>query len=333
MDFQQFLAWSGASLRNYPEAVCYSETRIERAFHAIRPRVPTEESGPLVHRCDLARLWCDLRDIPAESTRTTLICDGVRHALSLVLEVLARLGSRVAIPTDVYPVYWQIASRAAVETVSVDTFPIFDLRAILGAAESAKASAVLLPSPLKLHGRPWSEDEVAVGEEWLRCEPSRRLVLDGVYSFGLPVGAPTKRLLSTGQVLYLDSLSKGWLHEQILGVAIVPESDLGVYQDHFRDLKATQSKLATARKLMSTFAEFPNQLTMQIAKRRKALSAVAEATGLSSLPTDHGYLIAIEADAESLLREHSILAIPATAFGSSARGWSIASALQVGDSP
>ncbi len=34
---------------------------------------------------------------------------------------------------------------------------------------------------------------------------------------------------NTGQVIYLDSLSKGWLHELVLGVAIVPQSDLGAY--------------------------------------------------------------------------------------------------------
>ncbi len=46
---------------------------------------------------------------------------------------------------------------------------------------------------------------------WLNEVPQRRLILDGVYSFGLPTDVFTQHLLETDQVIYLDSLSKGWL--------------------------------------------------------------------------------------------------------------------------
>jgi len=54
-------------------------------------------------------------------------------------------------------VYWQIAAIAAiagVDTVSVETFPHFDLAAVLSTADRAGSVAVVLPAPLKLQGAP-----------------------------------------------------------------------------------------------------------------------------------------------------------------------------------
>jgi len=234
---------------------------------------------------------------------------------------------RVAIPDDVYPVYWRIASETAVEAIGVATFPRFDLENIFRACDNSRTSVLFLPAPLKLHGRHWTESETEQAQAWLREDRHRRLILDGVYSFGLPMNALTRSLVETEQVIYLDSLSKGWLHELVLGVAIVPERDFGTYVDTFRDVRLPQEKLFFGRRLLSDFPGFPLQLSGEIDRRREALLNLVRGPGLRALPAEQGYLVAIESGVSKLLDEHRLLTVPATAFGSKSLQWSVASAL------
>jgi aspartate/methionine/tyrosine aminotransferase len=256
----------------------------------------------------------------------------VRHGLGLIFKVLAQARQRVALPRDVYPIYWRIALEAGLETVGVETFPSFDLQVILEASARSETSVVVLPFPLKLHGRRWTEKEVDQAVVWLHKKPERRLILDGVYSFGLELGTLTKRLLETGQVIYLDSLSKGWLHELVLGVAIVPQSDLGAYGNSFRSLQLSQANLFRARGLLSDFHRFPIQLMEEIEGRRDTLLKILNGTGVRVPPAVQGYFLTIEGSASMLLKEHGLLTIPATVFGSGLLHWSVASALPPGDS-
>jgi aspartate/methionine/tyrosine aminotransferase len=333
MDFREFVAWSQHILRTEPNVIPLCETRVARAFDRIRPVTAAPENLGIVHRCDLALRWCEVRGLSSHRAKTTLICEGVRHGLQIILRLLAEAGSRIAIPQDVYPVYWRIALEAGIDTVSVETFPDFDLQAILDVATCSDAVVVLLPLPLKLSGRYWTEDEVAVAIKWLGAESRRRLILDGVYSFGLLMGALTERLLDTGQVIYLDSLSKGWVHEQQFGAAIVPEHDLETYAGGFRNLRPSQSKLFLAQEMLSRFRNFPSALVTEIDVRRDALLRLVDRIGLRTLPIAHGYLLPIAASASRLLEEHGILTVPATAFGSKLTQWSIASALLVTGQP
>jgi aspartate/methionine/tyrosine aminotransferase len=331
MDFTEFLAWSRHASRTVPSVSRLCETRIARAFAPIRLTVDVPVKFATVHRCDLARLWCEVRGLPSRSS-TTLLCEGVRHGLRLIFTVLAQARQRVALPRDVYPIYWRIAFEAGLETVGVETFPCFDLQAIVEASARSQASVVVLPFPLKLHGRRWTEKEVEEAVLWLHKKPERRLILDGVYSFGLELGTLTRRLLETGQVIYLDSLSKGWLHELVLGVAIFPQKDLDAYGNSFRSLQLSQANLFRARGLLSGFHRFPIQLTEEIEGRRDTLRTLLNGAGVRVLPAAQGYFLTIEGRASALLKEHRLLTIPATVFGSGFLHWSIASALPRGDS-
>jgi aspartate/methionine/tyrosine aminotransferase len=331
MDFGQFIAWSQSAAQATPDAGRYCETRIPRAFGSIRPRVDVPESFATVHRCDLAREWCDVRGLPPERARTALICQGVRHGLGLILAHLAQTGQRVALPEDVYPVYWHIAADAKVHAVAVETFPRFDLPAIFEICVRSGSSILVLPAPLKLHGRSWTDEEVIQAMTWLREHPGRRLILDGVYSLGLMIDALTKKLIETDQVIYLDSLSKGWLHELTMGVAIIPERDLADYADGFRRLQLPQGQLFRARAMIERFPAFPQLLTNEIDDRRHALMKLLDRVGVRALPSTQGYLFGIEGAASDILEEHRLLTIPATVFGSKLRAWSIASALPDGN--
>jgi aspartate/methionine/tyrosine aminotransferase len=331
MDFTEFLAWSQHVSRTVPSVRRLCETRIARSFASIQPTVYVPVKFATVHRCDLAQLWCEVRGLPNRNT-TALICEGVRHGLGLIFKVLAQARLRVALPRDVYPVYWRIAAEAGLEAVAVETFPCFELRAILETSASSGTSVVVLPFPLKLHGRRWTEEEGDQAITWLREGPQRRLILDGVYSFGLSLDTLVKRLLETGQVIYLDSLSKGWLHELVLGVAIVPESDLDTCGNSFRSLQLSQTNLFLSRGLLSNFYRFPIQLTEEIERRRDTLLKLLKGTGMRVLPAGQGYFVAIEGSASVLLKEYQLLTMPATVFGSRLLQWSVASALPPGDS-
>ena len=150
------------------------------------------------------------------------MCEGVRHALALIFGGFARRGEPIALPRDVYPVYWRIAAGAGVAAIGFDTFPE------LAHPFSTAARHVVLPCPLKLHGRAWTASGSKLRRAGSRAIRRDDSILDGVYSFGEPIARGVLELIASDQVLYLDSLSKGWLHEQVFGAAVVPARDLAV---------------------------------------------------------------------------------------------------------
>jgi DNA-binding transcriptional MocR family regulator len=329
MDFAAFIEWSRSLRAERADLLDVAETRIAHALAPLRPIVTVSGAFDRVHRCHLAPVWCALRGLPPDAERAAFACDGVRHALDLLFRAFARDGRRVALPCDVYPVYWRIAATTGVSTSELHTFPEFDLPRLLAQAASNGASVVLLPAPLKLHGRAWTAAEADVAVRWLAQDGERRLVLDGVYAFGQALDAPMLRLIATGQVFYLDSLSKGWLHELVFGMALVPERDRASLQDVFRALQPAQRQLFMARELMTRFSDFPARLASELARRRVELAQRLFKAGVASRPVDQGYLVAVEADPSTLLEDHRLLALPASVFGSARRDFSIASALPV----
>jgi hypothetical protein len=263
--------------------------------------------------------------------RMTLASEGVRHSLQVIFALLAKGGAAAAIPTDVYPVYWKLAAAADLRVVGFETFPQFDLCKIFGVAEEAGAHHVLLPQPLKLHGRSWTDREVTIAEDWLRSGIQRRIILDGVYGFGAPLDSVTKRLLETDQVVLLDSLSKGWLHERIFGVAVIPERDAFIFAEPFRNLPTSSSKLSVACELIERFSDIPCRISREIDTQRVKALARAARVRSQTLEVERGYFLPIECSPERLLTEHSMVTIPASVFGSRLRHWSVASVLPATD--
>ncbi len=328
MGFSEFLAWRQEVAQAGPDAALLCETRIARAYASLRPKLQAPEGK--VHRCDLARRWCGLRGVPMAYEKTALVCQGVRHALGLLFGLCAAQGQRVGLPQDVYPVYWQIASQAGLQAVGFSTFPGERLSTLFHQATQARLSVLLLPAPFKLQGRPWNAQDVDDALRWLAADPARRLILDGVYAFGLPLDALMRRLIETDQVLYLDSLSKGWLHERVFGVAVVPVQDKHRYAPVFQQLPASQETLGQAAQLLFRHADVPALLVQHIDAHRRAMVQRLESAGLQLLPATQGYLVGVKGRVTALLREQHILALPASAFGCDAQDWSIASALPPG---
>jgi aspartate/methionine/tyrosine aminotransferase len=327
MNFAEFVEWSQWVALNMPDVRLQCETRIARAFAPFRPTVIAPSHFAPVHRCDLAKLWCEIFGLPPDMARAALVCEGVRHGLGLIFRCLAKASERVAVPSDVYPVYWHIAREAQVDAIDVETFPTFDLDRILEATARSGANFLVLPAPLKLHGRRWTDDEVAQAIAWLHENTRRRLILDRIYSFGSRIDPSAKRLLETGQVIYLDSLSKGWLHEKTLGIAIVPQNDIEIYAPSFRSLNPPQDTLFRARELLTRYRQLPKRLTEEIDSRRTELVAFFGRAGLRTFAPRQGYFVAVETTVPNLLHVHRLLAIPASVFGSTNRRWSLATAL------
>jgi hypothetical protein len=134
MDFNEFLTWSRQSKLDAPSADRLCETRIAHAYSAMRPQIQVPTTPPKIHRCDLVRLWCEARGIEASLLPIVLACEGVRHALQLIFKLLAEREATIALPADVYPVYWQLAAQAEIRSIAFETFPSFQLEDILRAA-------------------------------------------------------------------------------------------------------------------------------------------------------------------------------------------------------
>jgi aspartate/methionine/tyrosine aminotransferase len=326
MSFAQFIAWSARVRDENPGVHSFAETRISRALQSLKPTLAYDPSVPRVYRCDLVKAWCVKKGLLTDK-RTSLACEGVRQALKTLFTVFAQEAERVAIPQDVYPVYARLADEAGLVPVAFPTFPDFDPRAIFDTASAAGANQVLLPCPLKLHGRAWSDEEVCIAQEWLLESPAHRLILDAVYDFGAPLDAVSRHLSETDQVIYLDSLSKGYLHAEVFGAAVVPEQDVARFTSAFRALSPNGEKLAGAEVLLRDAADVPSRVAQALNTRRAAMLTVLARESLTVRPVASGYLVPVHLSAEQLLLRHSILAIPASVFGCADPTWSLASCL------
>ncbi|MEO8548876.1 MAG: hypothetical protein ABI678_02860 [Kofleriaceae bacterium] len=312
--FEDFIALQERVRRDDPNVVQLGETRIARALAALRPAITVPAELPRLHRCHLATTWCARRGMPTEWSARALVCEGVRHALGLIFSELARRGETVAVPRDVYPVYDQLAERAQLVTVPIETFPLL--------AFDTTARYLLLPCPLKLHGRAWSSVELAAATAWLAADRTRRLILDAVYNFDSMLAPAVRALIDTEQVLYLDSLSKSWLHEKTFGTAVVPSQDFATWAPLFRAAAPPQAALFVARTLLEREVRVSEALDL---RRARTLAILAD-HGIAAAAPSRGYFIPIELDAEVVLARHRVLVIPFAVFGGM-RNWSFASAL------
>ncbi len=326
MNFAQFRVLREAMLQEQPGLLDMAETNHVRAFGPWLPQVEFLEGAPRAHRCHLAEDWLALFCLPAEMKNRLFISRGVRHSLSLLLPLLARNGYRLHLPDDVYPVYEALASaanitRGAFPTLPVPQFPRED---------SGQAEALLLPNPLKPLGRYLSDEEVEGLKKWLKEDGRRRLVLDAVYTFDTQLHATTLELLATEQTIVLHSLSKGWAAPLVMGATLFPQSDADTFRPSFRDDPPAQAELQRAQLLLREHSRLPHHLREVLeCKRSRAkeeMAARGVALEFSGCP---GYLTTVQLSWEELRQLHGVLAIPASAFGSSRHDLSILSTLAV----
>lgn len=334
MNFQQFQAWRQHCLASQPGLIDCGETRLHRVLQAWQLQPRDDTAVARIFRCDLARAWVSRCGWPPALARRALVCQGVRHALRLIFQQLARDQASLCLPSDVYPVYASVAADCGLPFTSYPSLPRLDLPAA-SSVDSDRDEFLLLCNPCKPLGRYLSASEMAGLRRWLQQSARRHLVLDCVYDLGSPLHETSREWAASGRAILLHSLAKTWLWPQTLGFALFPEALRGRFEPGFQADPPTPAQLRTGHDCLLLAPERPLQIAQELARRSRRLMQQLPAPLLAARLTPEAltplgsYLFAVDRDAGELLTQHGILALPASAYGSARWPGSVLSSLAV----
>jgi histidinol-phosphate/aromatic aminotransferase/cobyric acid decarboxylase-like protein len=253
------------------------------------------------------------------------VSSGVRDSLTRLFRYYAGPKARLWLPADNYPVYGELARAAGLTAQEFLTMPA---PVWPDAKPQAAVEVLVLTNPVKPLGRWLTREDVTALTAWLAASPSRRLLLDVVYTFDLRFHPTTLQLVATGQTILLHSLTKGWLHPRLFGIALVPESDAKALAPTFRAQPPPQPSLARARELLSCYPEMPVAVGTEIAASRTRLRAAVPVGVCGPTSADvTGYFTPVMGRWSDLLKEANVLGLPAPVFGSSREDITILSSL------
>ncbi|MFE3195074.1 aminotransferase class I/II-fold pyridoxal phosphate-dependent enzyme [Nocardia sp. NPDC059240] len=316
MRFAEFQEFRQKQLSAALSLLDAAETNVYRALAPLRPEPPI--GVETVHRCDVARAWLARYELPAEWSRRAMVCRGVRHGLGVVFHWLSGAQARLWLPSDVYPVYFELAREAGLVPGSYPTLPAPVLPSALA---HDRPEYLLLTNPSKPLGRYLSDTECAAVVSWLQESPHRRVLIDSVYDLGTPFAAGTQRLLETGRAILLHSVTKAWLWPRTFGVVLVgPEH--AELAEAFRADRPEQSQLRFADRLLTDHCDVPPRVVAELAVRAERLFERLPDEVLAAIPSANrtspgNYFFPVGIPAEALLSEHGVLAVPISVFGDS----------------
>lgn len=313
MNFADFQKVREKVLHERPSVIDCAATNLYAGLaRLIPPATPLPNDA--VHRCHLAEAWGQHFAFPPEMARRSLVSCGVRDSLTLLFRYYSGKGARLWLPADNYPIYGELARAAR---LSSREFPTLPEPIWPDAGPVSEIEILLVTNPLKPLGRWLTAADVAALTAWLAADPQRRLVLDTVYTFDTRFHPTTVQLLATGQTILLHSLTKGWLHPRLFGVALVPERDASALSPVFRAHPPPQPNLIRARKLLACHADMPAAVAREITAARGRLMAVLPARLPSATAGEApSYLMSIMGRWSDLLKDTNVLGLPATVFGS-----------------
>ena len=160
---------------------------------------------------------------------------------------------------------------------------------------------------------------------WLDASPHRHLLMDCVYDLSAPFHATTQKLQATGRAILLHSVTKGWLWPKTFGVALIGEGH-SQFESAFHNDSPAPDQLRLAQRFLSTDTNCPSRVVTALQSRAPKLFAALPDPVCASLLLDpvclapSCYLFPVRIRAEELLRQHNILAIPASVFGADLDG-------------
>jgi histidinol-phosphate/aromatic aminotransferase/cobyric acid decarboxylase-like protein len=323
MNFPDFQDRRRALLHQRPQLVDAAETNLYRSLHTlIPPKAPPASAR--VHRCHLAAQWLELYGLPSDASRRALVTCGVRDSLATIFTHCATKGCRLWLPEDCYPVYHALASDAGLATCTFCTLP----EPVWPDDAPGEGDEMLVVSnPLKPRGRWLSAADVEALRRWLAASARRRIILDVVYSLGVTFHPTIGALLETDQVILLHSLTKGWLHPRLFGIALLPEQDATIWMPLFRAKTTPEESLASARQLLSEHANMPARVAIALEAAGQRMGLMLPDIIAKSLPVDApGYFFPVTVSWQELLNQ-GVLGLPASTFGSKNEGITIVSSL------
>jgi aspartate/methionine/tyrosine aminotransferase len=246
----------------------------------------------------------------------------------VVFHWLRGVQARLWLPSDVYPVYFELARAAGLAPASYPTLPE---PALPRSPTDHRPEYLLLANPSKPLGRYLSDAECAAAISWLRQTPGRHLLIDSVYDLGSPFAAGTRRLLDTGRAVLLHSVTKGWLWPRTFGVVLLAPAQAEL-AEAFRADTPTSAQLRLAHRLLTEHSDVPGQVAGELAERAERLferlpDEVLTAIPMASRTCPGNYFFPVGIPAEMLEREYGVLAAPVSVFGQNSWSGSILTSL------
>ncbi len=322
MNFLNYQKYREAILAQRPTLIDAGETNLYRALSSLVPKRP-ELTHERVHRCHLASKWAECFGFSGAVSSRAFVSCGVRHSLTLIFQGCAAMGAKVWIPEDNYPVFSELALAAGMVPITFPTLP----EPTWPNASSSDAEFLLVTNPLKPLGRYLNTNDLRSLTDWLGSNPHRRVIIDTVYDLGARFHSSTVSLIETKQALLLHSLTKGWLHARLFGIALVPESDADHWRPCFQNSAPPQTNLAAARHFLARYQALPRKVAASIGEAKAILaSTLPHLLGNLLKCEAPGYLFPAKASFDALL-EKNVLGIPASVFGSSRKDLTLLSSL------
>lgn len=255
----------------------------------------------------------------AEDPQRLIFGAGVRDLLTAVLACVP--GRAMWLPSDVYPVYWQIARAAGFAPQAYATLPTLDL----DPARIGPRTILVLPAPLTPAGRHLAPAELTNLLAWLATDRDNLLIIDAAYSYDHAALAPALApLLATEQCVALFSTTKPWLCPDGLGVAAAP---LALAADLRARPGAASANLGRTIAVLEQKPDLPQLQQAAFTRQWARVTPVLRSAVPDWRPPESGYFAVVERDPTTLLVGHAILAVPATVFGSPRSDLSIVTCL------
>lgn len=241
----------------------------------------------------------------------TIATPGVRESLKALFGHFAETGKQMVLAEDIYPFYWQEATKAGLEPLSFKTLPSPDFEPLKDTSDN---TALLITSPLSPLGRDLNEGEVAALKSWLDESIERTLILDTVYNYRRGFDASTRALYDHGQTVIAHSLSKAWLERGIFGALTLPERNQTPLEIFPEPSQASCNSAFSALEHQELLADIQQRA---FEKEWARLTPAIQKFAPDFTPPQNGYMAVVPANAVQVLNAHNTMIVPASVFGSS----------------
>jgi histidinol-phosphate/aromatic aminotransferase/cobyric acid decarboxylase-like protein len=304
MNHDAFLSTRERLKRERPGLLDCAELNVYRSLRAHFATIAPSTHTEAPYRCHLAERFLAHLELPADWKARTHVSHGVRRSLGALFGVFARDGLRVGVPSDVYPVYGQLAHDAGLVPIAFEQRP--------GPLPLEALDVVLLCEPAKPWGTQLDPTQRARLLDWRGLT-----LLDSAYA--TPPTAGALQLVHAGKAMLLSSLSKGWLLPDHGGICVVPPAWFERTRAAFTSLNKDTDKLRIAYAALTEHADRPAQVAAVLARRARLLDELTTARPELKATRCNGYFSVSERRFDELLGL-GVLGVPASVFGSTFGG-------------